>query len=270
MEDSVEGFTLPEDRRDFAALVAIIAHLRGPEGCPWDKKQTHLSLRENLLEECYEVLQALDRGEANKLAEELGDLLLQIVLHAQIAREAGEFDIGAVVKSINDKLIRRHPHIFGSQKASTAEEVTHNWEVLKRSERAEGASMLDGVPKEMPALAYSQRVQARVARVGFDWKDTEGVVDKLGEEVRELRGAANREERAREFGDVLFTLVNLARREGIDAESALREANERFYTRFSHMERLCRERGLELNKLSLDEQNALWDEVKRLETKQSG
>ncbi len=253
---------LPENRRDFATLVALIAHLRGPDGCPWDKKQTHLSLRENLLEECYEVLQALDRGEASKLSEELGDLLLQIVLHAEIAREAGEFEIGDVVKSINDKLIRRHPHIFGSQKVCDAEEVIHNWEVLKRSERAEDASMLDGVPKEMPALAYSQRVQSRVARVGFDWKDTEGVMEKLAEEVSELREAANNKERAREFGDVLFTLVNLARREGIDAESVLRETNERFYARFSHMETLCRERGLDLSKLTLDEQNALWEEAK--------
>ncbi len=255
--------SLPENRRDFATLVVIIAHLRGPDGCPWDKKQTHLSLRENLLEECYEVLQTLDRGEPSKLAEELGDLLLQIVLHAQIAREAGKFEIGDVVKSINDKLIRRHPHIFGSQKVCDAEEVTHNWEVLKRSERAEDASMLDGVPRDMPALAYSQRVQSRVARVGFDWKDTEGVIDKLAEEVGELRAAADDKEKAREFGDVLFTLVNLARREGIDAESALRETNERFYTRFSYMEGLCRERGLDFSKLSLDEQNALWEEAKR-------
>jgi len=254
--------SLPQNLRDFATLVAIIAHLRGPEGCPWDRQPTHLSLRENLLEECYEVLEALDRAESARLSEELGDLLLQVVLHAQMAREAGEFEIGDVVQSINEKLIRRHPHIFGSGKAGDAEEVTHNWEVLKRNERAEGASMLDGVPKEMPALAYSQRVQARVARVGFDWKDAEGIIDKLVEEVGELKAAADHEGRAREFGDLLFTLVNIARRMGIDAESALREANRKFYRRFKRMEELCRQRGLSFKDLSFDQQNALWDEAK--------
>ncbi len=255
--------SLPQNLDQFATLVDIIARLRAPDGCPWDRKQTHLSLRENLLEECYEVLQALDAGDPERLYDELGDLLMQVVLHAQIAREAGEFELGDVLRKINTKLIRRHPHIFGSQKVKDADEVTHNWEVLKQAEREEGASMLDGVPKEMPALAFSQRVQARVARVGFDWEDTNGVIDKLAEEVTELTEATSQEEKAAEFGDLLFTLANIARREGIDLESALRQANERFYTRFTAMEELCRKRGLNFSQLSFAEQNELWEEAKR-------
>ena len=253
----------PRNLDQFATLVDIIARLRAPGGCPWDREQTHTSLRENLLEECYEVLEALDKEDASGLCDELGDLLLQIVLHAQIASEAGEFELGEVLRKINTKLIRRHPHIFGLRKVKDADEVTHNWEVLKQEERAAGVSMLDGVPKKMPALAYSQRVQGRVARVGFDWEDTSGVIDKLVEEVREFTEADNPKEKAREFGDLLFTLVNIARREGIDPESALREANERFYKRFTCMEEFCRKRGLNFSQLTFDEQNKLWEEAKR-------
>lgn len=253
---------LPQNLDQFATLVGIIARLRAPDGCPWDREQTHLSLRGNLLEECYEVLEALDKGDSHKLCDELGDLLMQIVLHAQIASEAGEFGIGDVIRNISTKLIRRHPHVFGSRRVRDAEEVAHNWEALKREEKATGASILDGVPKEMPALAYSQRVQGRVARLGFDWEDTNGVIDKLAEEVRELRQAGSQAERATEFGDLFFTLVNIARREGVDPEAALREANERFYARFTCMEELCRKRGVEFSKLSFDEQNELWEEAK--------
>jgi len=185
----------PQNLEQFATLVDIIARLRAPDGCPWDREQTHASLRENLLEECYEVLEALDNEDAGGLCGELGDLLLQIVLHAQIAREAGEFTLSDVLRQINTKLIRRHPHIFGSREAKDADEVRYNWEVLKREEREAGASMLEGVPKEMPALAYSQRVQGRVARVGFDWEDTSGVIDKLVEEVKEFTEADCPEER---------------------------------------------------------------------------
>ena len=255
--------SLPQNRDQFATLLAIIAQLRAPDGCPWDREQTHLSLRENLLEECYEVLEALDKGDSARLCDELGDLLMQVVLHAQIAREAGEFEIGDVLSKINTKLIHRHPHIFGTRKVKDADEVSHNWEVLKQEEREAGASLLDGVPKEMPALAYSQRVQGRVARVGFDWEDSSGVIEKLAEEVTELTEATSQEDKAAEFGDLLFTLANIARREGVDLESALREANERFYKRFTVMEQLCRERGLKFAELSFAEQNELWEEAKR-------
>ena len=263
METGETGLSQPQNLKQFATLVAIIARLRAPDGCPWDREQTHQSLRENLLEECYEVLEALDMGDSARLCDELGDLLMQVVLHAQLAREAGEFELGDVLNKINAKLIHRHPHIFGTQKVRDAAEVTRNWEVLKQQEKEAGTSLLDGLHKEMPALAYSQRVQGRVARVGFDWEDSSGVIDKLAEEVTELAEATSQEEKVAEFGDLLFTLANIARREGIDLESALREANERFYKRFSGMEELCLERGLKFSQLSFDEQNELWEEAKR-------
>ena len=251
------------DLSEFDALVDIIARLRAPDGCPWDRKQTHRSLREHLLAECYEVLETLDEGDAERLRGELGDLLLQIVLHARIAAEAGEFELSDVIRGINEKLIYRHPHIFGSGKAKDAEEVAVNWEALKQDERDADASMLDGVPAEMPALSYSMDVQKRVARVGFDWADVDGVIEKLVEEVDELKKAESQEQREWEFGDLFFTLVNIARRLDVDSEAALREANRRFYRRFSGMEELCRQRGLNFAGLSFDEQNALWEEAKR-------
>jgi len=253
---------VPDDLNKWETLVSIIARLRAPDGCPWDRKQTHASLRENLMEECYELLEALDEGDPGKICEELGDLLLQVVLQSQIARDNGEFEIEDVIKSINDKLIHRHPHIFGSEKVKDADEVAHNWEVLKREERDADTSMLDGVPRQMPALSYSQAIQRRVAQVGFDWEDINGVIDKLAEEVGEFQ-KSNEEQRAEEFGDLLFTLVNIARRMGVDSEAALREANRKFYRRFSRMEELCRQRGVDFADLSFDEQNALWEEAKK-------
>ena len=168
-----------------------------------------------------------------------------------------------MIEGINTKLIHRHPHIFGSKKVRDAEEVSHNWEVLKGEEREEGVSMLESVPKSMPALSYSQEVQRRAAQVGFDWEDTEGVIDKLAEEIREFKQAESQEQRAEEFGDLLFTLGNIARRLGIDLEAALRQANKRFYRRFTYMEEVCRQRGLNFGDLSFDEQNALWEEAKK-------
>jgi len=256
--------SLPEDLSRFTTLVDIIARLRAPDGCPWDKQQTHASLRENLLEECYEVLEALDEGDSDKLCEELGDLLMQVALHTQIAAEAGEFELGDVLRSINTKLIHRHPHIFGSKKVKDAEEVALNWEELKQEERG-ATSILASAPKQMPALGYSQEIQRRVAQVGFDWEDIDGVIDKLTEEVGELKQADSQERKAQEFGDLLFTLANIARRMGIDLEVALRGANQKFYRRFTYMEEVCRERGLNLGGLSFDEQNALWEEAKGAE-----
>ncbi len=255
--------SLPEDVSRFTTLVDIIARLRASDGCPWDKKQTHASLRKNLLEECYEVLEALDEGNSDKLCDELGDLLMQVVLHTQIAAEAGEFELGDVLSSINTKLIHRHPHIFGSKKVKDAEEVAHNWEVLKQEERGADTSILAGAPKQMPALGYSQEIQRRVAQVGFDWADIDGVIEKLAEEISELRRADSQERKAQEFGDLLFTLANIARRLGIDLEAALREANQRFYRRFTYMEKDCRQRGLNFAELSFADQNALWEEAKK-------
>ncbi len=254
---------MKQDLSKFNTLVEIIARLRAPDGCPWDKEQTHRTLRANLLSECYEVLEALDKGDPAELCEELGDLLLQIVLHAQIAKDSGEFEMGDVIKSITTKIIRRHPHIFGTVKVRDAEEVMHNWEALKKEERAEGASMLEGVPKEMPALAYAYEISRRAVRAGFEWENIEGVIDKLTEEIKEIKDSQSREEKEREYGDLLFTLVNVARWEGIDAEAALREANRKFFKRFARMEELCRQRGLNFDKLTFKEKDDLWEEAKR-------
>ncbi len=247
---------------EFANLVRIIARLRGPDGCPWDKKQTHLSLREFFLQESYEVLEALDEAAWRKLCQELGDLLLQIILHAQIASENNEFTLAEVLTNINTKLVRRHPHVFGNQKVQDAEEVSYNWETLKKNEREPDSSILDGVPRQMPALAYSQEIQRRVAQIGFDWQNLDGVMDKLSEEVRELGQSVSLEEKAEEFGDIFFTLANICRRLGIDPEASLRQANLKFYRRFKHMEKLSSERSLDFSKLSFAEQNALWEEAK--------
>ncbi|HEX75089.1 MAG TPA: nucleoside triphosphate pyrophosphohydrolase [Dehalococcoidia bacterium] len=256
---------MPEqaDLGNFAALKGIIARLRSSDGCPWDRKQTHASLKPYLIEECYEVLQALEEGTPQKLCEELGDLLLQIMLHAQIAAEGREFDIEDVARGISNKLIHRHPHVFGELRVKDAAEVELKWEALKQDERRQGESLLSSVPKQMPALAYSQSIQRRVASVGFDWEKTEDIIDKLVEEVDELRRAPSQDEKGKEFGDLLFTLANIARRLDIDLEAALRSANQRFFQRFSYMEEACRQRGISFDSLSLDEQNALWEEAKQ-------
>lgn len=247
----------------FDTLVDIIAKLRRPDGCPWDRAQTHLSVKNNLLEESYEVVEALDAEDMGKLCEELGDLLMQIVFHAQMASEHGDFEIDDVISGINSKLIRRHPHVFGDARAKTAGEVLSKWNAIKREEGKEGETILRGIPKEMPALVYSQAVQRRAAHVGFDWKEVEDILDKLAEEIAEIKKATGHQQRVREFGDLLFTLANIARRLDIDLEPALRGANERFYRRFSYMEKVCQERGISLESLSLEEQDALWDEAKR-------
>jgi len=253
----------------FSEFRQLIARLRSPQGCPWDRKQTHDTLKTALLEECYEALQAIEANSPAKLREELGDLFLQIMLNSQIAEEAGEFDIDDVIEGIMAKLIRRHPHIFGDVKVRDAAEVAQRWEWLKKQERSSDSSILDSVPPGMPALAYAYSIQRRAAGVGFDWKDVEGVMDKLVEEVGELKAAADQDERAREFGDLVFTLVNVARRTGVDLEMALRGANERFRRRFQHMERLARQRSLSLDKLSLEQLDALWNEAKAAADKES-
>ena len=254
---------MEQDPSSFDTLEKIVARLRAPDGCPWDKAQTHASLKPYLIEEAYEVLQALDEENTEKLCDELGDLLLQILLHAQIAKESREFSIRDVIKGISTKLIRRHPHVFGQSKAANAEEVALEWEELKQNERKKDDSLLSSVPKGMPALSYSHSIQRRVAGIGFDWKELEGILDKLTEEIREVKEATNQQQKIHEFGDVLFALVNAARWQGVDLEEALRLANERFSRRFRYMEEVCRRRGISLRDLSFQEQNDLWDEAKR-------
>jgi tetrapyrrole methylase family protein / MazG family protein len=264
------------DVGSLAGFQLIVARLRAPGGCPWDREQTHASLRPNLLEEAYETLEALDDGDPAKLQEELGDLLLQIVLHAQVAVEAGEFALSDVVRGISEKIIRRHPHVFADAKVADVGELLQNWERIKQKERDENhgegegedhaRSLLAGVPASLPALAASQSIQERAARVGFDWASVEGVLDHALGELRELKEADGPEEKRDEFGDILFAVVNAGRWMGIDAEDALRLANRRFQRRFQGMEALCRQRGVQFADLSFDEQNTLWDEVKASES----
>ena len=260
---------IPENELgDFQTLVNIVQRLRAPGGCPWDREQTHASLKRNLLEECYEVLEAIDQGEAEPLAEELGDLLVQIAFHADIAQETGEFSLADVLTSVNRKLVRRHPHVFGDVEVADAREVERNWERLKAQERSRqgvSSSPLEGIPKDLPALVYSQLMQDRVARVGFEWEDVSGVLDKILEEVEELRQATTAEEKTHELGDLFLVMVNLCRWLNVQAEDALRQANSRFQRRYSSMEELAAQRGLDFAQLPLGEKEELWQEAKGLE-----
>lgn len=252
----------------FEAFQETIAHLRAPDGCPWDRKQTHLTLRRNLLEETYEVLDALDADDPDAMREEFGDLLLQVVLHSQIAVDEGEFKMADVIAAINDKIVRRHPHVWGDVHADDPDQVIANWEQLKKRERQNRgnthASALDGVPRALPALEQAARYQERAARVGFDWPAVEPVRAKVDEELAELAAAAP-EARADEMGDLLFAVVNWARWLKIDPESALRQANARFARRFRHVERAAADQGRDLTQMTLDEMDALWEAAKMAE-----
>ena len=252
-----------EELGTFDAFLDIVARLRAPDGCPWDREQTHTSLTRYLLEECHEALEAIDAGDPRRLTEELGDVLLQVGLHAQIGADEDAFTIRDVLFAINSKLVRRHPHVFGELTVSGASQVEANWEALKREERGDDASVLDGVPSSLPALAHSQTVQGRAARLGFDWPDMAGVLDKVREELDEFDSARTREELEHELGDVLAALVNVGRKLGIDSETALRKGNARFRQRFQYMERTAHSRGRELKDLPLAEQEELWQEAKR-------
>jgi len=252
----------------FEKFQDVIARLRAPDGCPWDRKQTHLSLRRYLVEESYEVLDALDNQDPAKLQEELGDLLLQILLHAQIAAEEGEFTMSEVLRDINQKIVRRHPHVFGDVKVDSAEGVLVEWERIKADERAldqdnnEEKGLLDGVPASMPALSQAQELQDRAARVGFDWSTVQPVLDKVLEEVEEYRQAEHPEEKANELGDLLFAIVNLVRWNKTDAEDALRETNKRFRRRFAFIEQSAKREGRILSTMTLEEMDELWEKAK--------
>ena len=242
----------------FATFRHLVATLCAPDGCPWDRVQTHQSLKLCLIEEAYETLQAIEEEDADRLCEELGDLLLQIGLHSQIAQKAGKFDLADVLRHINEKLIRRHPHVFGDSKA--IDEV--NWENLKREEKGQ-ESLLDGIPTNIPALASSQIIQQRAARIGFDWKEIGEVLEKVNEEIEELKRAETHKQKVYEFGDLIFALANAARWLDVDLEGALRQANERFRRRFAFMEDLIRKRNISLRELSAEDLDALWEETKR-------
>jgi tetrapyrrole methylase family protein/MazG family protein len=252
----------------FEAFQEIVAHLRAPNGCPWDREQTHETLRTHLLEESYEALEAIDRNDVAGMQEEFGDLLLQIVLHAQIANEDGEFTINSLIKSIYEKIVRRHPHVFGEVHLDGVKGVLQNWEKLKEAERRDNGKkekgLLDGVPLGLPALTQSQEYQDRAARVGFDWPVVDGVLEKVVEEIQEIKAATNDDELAEEIGDLFFVLVNLARWKKVDAESALRETNMKFKRRFGYVEQSAKKRRRELSSMTLEEMDTLWNEAKIL------
>ncbi|MBI3244667.1 MAG: nucleoside triphosphate pyrophosphohydrolase [Chloroflexi bacterium] len=253
----------------FETFQNTIARLRAPDGCPWDREQTHQTLRSHLLEEAYETLAALDAGDPQMLREELGDLLLQVVLQTQIAIDDGEFHMADVIGDINAKLIRRHPHVFGDLKVSGAGEVLANWEKLKEQERAGNSEkkkngLLSSIPAALPALAQAHTYQSRAARVGFDWPDVSGVKAKIHEEMAEIESAEGEKARAEEMGDLLFAIVNWTRWLNIDPEVALREANEKFAKRFAYVEAGAKAQGRELSALTLEEMDVLWEEAKRM------
>jgi tetrapyrrole methylase family protein / MazG family protein len=269
----------------FEKLAAVQAHLRAPDGCPWDREQTHASLRTYLIEEAYEVLEAMESGDDAKFADEMGDLLLQIVFHSQIAREEGRFEVSDVIRAVHDKMVRRHPHVFGEKRAKDAAEVLRNWEQIKKEERAaagkktEGAkdeskpaSMLDGVSRALPAGLEGFQLTRRAARIGFDWDNVEGVFDKMNEEAGELRQALSAKDAARaeeEMGDLLFAAVNLARFLHIDPEIALKRANAKFSTRFRRMEAIAAESGRALADVPRAQMEEYWEAAKRAESEAS-
>ena len=251
----------------FEAFAEIVAHLRAPDGCPWDKEQTHQTLRKHLMEESYETLSAMDANDIDGMREEFGDLLLQIVLNSYIAYQDHEFSFTEVTKHIYDKIVRRHPHVFGDVKLDGVDGVLQNWEKLKEKERKgkkEDKGILDGVPAALPALNQAQEYQDRAARVGFDWPEIEDVLDKVREEIEEVKTAENPEQVKAELGDLFFVLVNLSRWRGVDAESALREANLKFKLRFAHVEKRAKEQGRNLSDMTLEEMDSFWNEAKRL------
>jgi MazG family protein len=253
-------------KRSFDELVQLMTRLRGPDGCPWDRKQTLPDLKPFIIEEAYEVVDAIDRNDRAALLEELGDLLLQAVFVAELMREEGTFDINDSITAIHDKLVRRHPHVFGDVEAHDAEQVLVNWEKLKQDERkGENKGILSGVPPALPALLKAARLTEKAARVGFDWRRTDDVFDKLAEEIAELREAVASGDNARvhdELGDVLFTIANVARKMDVNAEEALQSTNRKFTRRFEWMEARVRVRGQNLDQLTLEEMDELWDKAK--------
>jgi len=265
-----------EKQTDIQKLVDLVARLRSNKGCPWDREQTRETLKPMLIEEAYEVLDALDSPDPQELSEELGDLLFQVVFHAQIAREKGEFDLGDVIDRLHEKMIRRHPHVFGNVDLRTAEDVLKNWEDIKADEKGipssslpgSEKSLLDGIPSKLPALHEAYQITAKAARVGFDWPDLPSILQKLQEEAAELAAADRIHDTAhmaQEVGDLLFVVVNIARFLEIDPETALRRCNKKFNRRFRYLESKIKSQGRELRDTSLAEMDKLWDEAKRQE-----
>lgn len=253
---------------DINDLLRIMELLRSPEGCPWDKEQTHESIKSSLIEETYEVIEAINKKDNELMCEELGDVLLQVVFHSQMAKENGSFDFEKVVDGVCQKLVERHPHVFGEVKADTSDEVLKNWEDIKnksKNRKTATDSMLS-VPRELPALMRSQKIQKKAKKVGFDWDSVDGALQKLEEETEELKKAIKENDKDNcfeELGDLLFSAVNVSRFIDCDAEQALTSASDKFLSRFSQVEKLAQERGIDMKNSSLEELDRLWDEVKK-------
>ena len=256
-----------KDRYSIDDLLHIMRYLRAPDGCPWDREQTHESIRKNLIEETYEVIEAINKQDKDLLLEELGDLLLQIVFHAEMETEQGGFTFDDVCNGVCQKLVERHPHVFGSVHAENAEDALASWDNVKRTKKGQkkGSVPMLSVPREMPALMRADKVQGKAKKLGFDWPDVSGALDKLEEETAELKEAIASGERAdisMELGDLLFSAVNVSRFVDCDAEEALTGATDKFIARFQKLEALAAERGLDLETASLAEMDKLWDEIK--------
>lgn len=252
----------------FESLVEVIATLRGENGCPWDREQTHISLKSTLIEETYETVEAIDSGDPSKLEEELGDLLLNVMLQAQIAAENKDFTIYDVIKTLTEKLIRRHPHVFGNVQVENSEDVVQNWEAIKSQEAGyeDRKSILDGIPNALPALLRGQKIQKRVARVGFDWDNIADVIDKVDEELGEVKESLKDSDInaiENEIGDLLFSIVNLCRFLDLQAEESLRRTNRKFTTRFKRMEKVLEQQGKSLSDQTLADLDLIWEEVKK-------
>lgn len=252
--------------KKFDALIEIMEKLRSEDGCPWDREQTRASLTKYLIEETYEVVEAIDEDAPEKIKEELGDLLFQIVFHCQIAKERGEFDLGDVIAKISEKMVSRHPHVFGGAKFETSEEVVRQWEERKKEEGKNRESILEGVPREMPSLLRAHRIQSRASKAGFDWDHVDGALAKLEEELHEFRVAIKNKEQKEiedELGDVFFSLVNVSRFVGVNPEDALRKTISKFISRFRYIEMKAADKGVPLSDMTLEEMDSLWDEAKK-------
>ncbi|MEA2016124.1 MAG: nucleoside triphosphate pyrophosphohydrolase [Actinomycetota bacterium] len=253
----------------FSILLNVMVKLRSPDGCMWDREQNHKTIKKNLIEETYEAVESIDNDDFNGLKEELGDLLLQVVFHSQIAAESNRFDINAVLRGIISKLVRRHPHVFGEVVVKNSREILEKWEEIKKKERKKKAeksdSIFSGIPKSLPSLHFAYEVQNRASRLGFDWDDTAGIFDKVEEELDELKEEIDKKSKSRitdEIGDALFTIVNFARHSGMDCEESLRESSKKFIKRFDFMEKYAEENNLDFKKLPMKEKDKLWELAK--------
>lgn len=256
-----------KENYSFYDLVEIMRCLRAPGGCPWDAEQTHESIKKNFIEETYEVIEAINKKDKDLLREELGDVLMQVVFHARMSEEDGEFDINDVTDEVCKKLIERHPHVFGDVNVSGVGDVLDNWDSIKRRSKKQDkmSSAMDSVPRELPALMRASKIQQKAAKAGFDWKEIDGALDKLSEEIKELKEAiasGTVQEKTDELGDVLFSAVNVSRFIDIDAEEALTASTDKFVERYKGVEALAEEKGINMKESSLEELDRLWDEVK--------